>query len=549
MRTLGAVLVILSSAACNRPSPPTSAALFSDASQESGLRFTHVNGGSGKFYLPEIMGPGVAVFDYDLDGDLDVYFLQGKPLTGTGISSGNRLFRNELVPTGKLWFADVTAQAGVGHTGYGMGAAVGDYDNDGYPDLFITNFGSNVLYHNNGDGTFTDATKHAGVGDSRWSTSAAFVDYDRDGRLDLFVSNYLNYNIALNKPCYAPTGELDYCNPSIYDGLPSRLFRNEGNGKFSDVTGPSGIGSAIGKALGVVCFDYDRDGWIDIYVANDGVANHLWRNRNGRFEEVALFSGVAYSADGKAQASMGVDAADAENNGIEHLFVTNLIHETNNFYRNDGAGNFVDAILNSGMAPASRAVTGFGTRFFDYDHDGRLDLFVANGAVTVMDGQRGTPHPFRQSSHLFRNEGKNYAQVLQFAPEVSRGAAFGDIDNDGDIDIVVTNNNGPARLWLNQAGSRSPSLQIRLEGVRSNRQGLGARAGVVRRGKPTLWRRAQTDGSYLSASDSRIHFGSVDASEVSEIIVEWPGGDRETWAVQVAGKKFVTLRQGSGLRR
>ena len=543
MRTLCAVLIILSSVACNRPTPPPSAALFTDASQESGLHFVHVNGGTGKFFLPEIMGPGVAVFDYDMDGDLDVYLLQGRPLTGAGISSGNRLFRNELVPTGKLRFVDVTAQAGVGHTGYGMGAAVGDYDNDGYPDLYITNFGSNVLYRNNGDGAFTDVTKHAGVDDPRWSASAAFVDYDRDGRLDLFVSSYLNYNIALNKPCYAPTGELDYCNPSIYDGLPSRLFRNEGNGKFSDVTGSSGIGSAIGKALGVVCFDYDRDGWIDIYVANDGVSNYLWHNRNGRFEEVALFSGVAYSADGKAQASMGVDAADAENSGIEHLFVTNLIHEGNNFYRNDGAGNFVDAILNSGMAPASRSVTGFGARFFDYDHDSRLDLFVANGAVTIMDNQRGTPHPFRQPSQLFRNQGKNYVEVLQFAPEVSRGAAF------GDIDIVVTNNNGPARLWLNHAGSPSPSLQIRLVGVRSNRLGLGTRVGIVRPGKPTLWRRAQTDGSYLSASDSRIHFGSVDPSAVSEIIVEWPGETREVWTTPVPGNKFVTLRQGSGVRQ
>ena len=549
MRTLCAVLLILSNAACNRPSPPPSAALFTDASQESGLHFVHGNGGTGKFFLPEIMGPGVAVFDYDMDGDLDVYLLQGGPLTGAGISSGNRLFRNELVPTGKLRFVDVTAQAGVGHTGYGMGAAVGDYDNDGYPDLYITNFGSNVLYRNNGDGTFTDVTKHAGVDDPRWSASAAFVDYDRDGRLDIFVSSYLNYNIALNKPCYAPTGELDYCNPSIYDGLPSRLFRNEGNGKFSDVTGSSGIGSAIGKALGVVCFDYDRDGWIDIYVANDGVANYLWHNRNGRFEEVALFSGVAYSADGKAQASMGVDAADAENSGIEHLFVTNLIHEGNNFYRNDGAGNFMDAILNSGMVPASRSVTGFGTRFFDYDHDSRLDLFVANGAVTIMDNQRGTPHPFRQPSQLFRNQGENYVEVLQFAPGVSRGAAFGDIDNDGDIDIVVTNNNGPARLWLNHAGSPSPSLQIRLVGVRSNRLGLGARVGIVRPGKPTLWRRAQTDGSYLSASDSRIHFGSVDSSAVSEIIVEWPGESREVWTAPVPGNKFVTLRQGSGVRQ
>jgi hypothetical protein len=497
-------------------------------------------GTSGRFYLPEIMGAGVAVFDYDLDGDLDVYLVQGP------VESGSRLFRNELVPRGVLRFTDVTAESGAGRGGFGMGAAVGDYDNDGDPDLFVTGFGATTLFRNNGNGTFTDVTRQAGVEDHRWSTSAAFVDYDRDGLLDLFVAGYLNYTIAANKPCYAPTGEPDYCNPSIYPGIPSRLFRNRGDGTFADVTADSGIGSSAGKALGVVCFDYDRDGWIDIFVADDGVANHLWHNRNGAFEEVALPSGVAYSSDGKAQAGMGVDAADFDNNGADDLFVTNLVHETNNLYRNDGHGNFTDDIVPSGMAQLSRLYTGFGTRFLDFDHDGLLDLFVVNGAVTRVEAQRGSAYPFRQPNQLFVNRGGRFEEALRFTIEdVGRGAALGDLDNDGDLDLVVSNNNGPARLLLNETGSRLPSLQIRLEGTRSNRQGLGARVALLRGGNPVMWRRAQTDGSYLSASDSRVHFGLGNSPQYSGILVEWPGGSRETWPAS-KDSRFITLREGTG---
>jgi enediyne biosynthesis protein E4 len=529
-------LLLICISSCRRSPEP----LFRDVAEESGLVFQHVPGLSGKFYLPEIMGSGVALLDYDLDGDIDVYLVQGPA------ESGNRLFRNDLVPSGKLRFTDVTTIAGVGHKGYGMGAAVGDYDNDGDADLFVTNFGPNVLYRNNGDGTFADVSRQAGIDEPRWSTSAAFVDYDRDGKLDLFAGSYLNYSIAANKSCVAPTGEQDYCNPSVYQGLPSRLFRNNGDGTFLDVTTPSGIGSAIGKALGVVCFDYDRDGWIDIYVANDGVGNHLWHNSGGVFKEVALPAGVAYSADGKAQAGMGVDAGDFDNNGTDDIFVTNLAHETNNLYRNDGKGNFADAILQSGMGPASEMYTGFGVRFFDFDHDGRLDLFVANGAVTRVEAQRGSAYPFRQPNQLFRNSGARFEEAIRFVPEeVSRGAAFGDVDNDGDIDVVVSNNNGPARLFLNVAGSRAPSLQIRLEGSRSNRQGLGARVALVKQDTPVLWRRVQTDGSYLSASDSRVHFGLSGCSDCSDILVYWPDGSSERWP-KPPTSKFVTLRQGTG---
>lgn len=427
-----------------------------------------------------------------------------------------------------------------------MGAAVGDYDNDGDPDIYVTSFGPNVLYRNNGDGSFTDVTKQAAVEDERWSSSAAFVDYDRDGYLDLFVGSYLNYTIAANKACVAPTGEPDYCNPAVYSGLPSRLFRNKGDGAFEDVTVSSGIGSGISKALGVVCFDYDLDGSIDIYVANDGVANQLWRNRGGKFEDVALVSGVAYSADGKAQAGMGVDAADFDNSGTDDLFVTNLRQEANNLYRNDGRGNFTDIIGTSGMSPANQPYTGFGTRFFDFDHDGRLDLFVANGAVTRVEAQRGSAYPFRQPNQLFRNNGKTFEEKIRFSPEdVGRGAAFGDIDNDGDIDIVVSNNNGLVRLLLNETGSAAASLQITLQGTWDNRQGAGARVALMREGKPVLWRRAHTDGSYLSASDSRVHFGLGGCSDCSDILVQWPGGSQESWR-RPTESRFIVLTQGAG---
>jgi enediyne biosynthesis protein E4 len=547
MRSIPFLLLLLSFS-CSRPEAPSAPQRpFTEHAAAAGLDFIHSNGASGRFLLPEIMGAGVALLDYDRDGDLDVYLVQSGSLESAS-NPPNRLFRNELVPSGRLRFTDVTATAGVGHIGYGMGAAVGDFDNDGYPDLYLTNFGPNVLYRNNGNGTFSDVTRAAGVDDPRWSSSAAFVDYDRDGRLDLFVANYLDYAVARNIPCSAPTGQLDYCNPTSYKGLPSRLFRNEGAGRFSDVTVSSGIGAVPGKGLGVVCFDQDRDGWIDIYVANDGVPNHLWRNRQGRFTEEALLAGVAFSAEGKAQAGMGVDAADLDNSGRDSLFVTNLALETNNLYRPDPSGNFEDAILSSGMGPASLMMTGFGVRFLDFDHDGALDLMVANGAVTTIDAQRGSPAPFRQPSQLFRSAAGRFAEVMRLQPEdVSRGLAVGDIDNDGDLDAIIANNNGPVRLWRNDAPAKGTSLTVELTGVIANRQALGARVGLLRPGQPTLWRRAQTDGSYLSASDSRVHFGFPPSPAPSEILVEWPGAAPESFPAPPSGR--LQLRQGTGRPR
>ncbi len=537
--------------------------LFREAAAEVGLHFHHFNGATGEHWMPEIMGAGVALLDYDNDGDLDVYLVQGTALAPDGKllfppppgwKPGNRLFRNLLTETGRLHFVDVTDQAGVGHVGYGMGVAVGDYDNDGHLDLYVTNFGHNVLYHNNGDGTFTDVTRQAGVDDARWSTSAAWLDYNGDGRLDLFVCNYVDFTVRGNKRCFAPTGDPDYCTPVAYRPVPSRLFRNLGDGRFEDVTESSGIASSYGPALGVICADFNGDGWVDIYVADDTAANRLWINQgNGTFKEAALESGVAFSADGLPKAGMGVTADDIDNDGRLCLLVTNLTREGVTLFREDSPGLFDDVTAQFRLSAPTFGYTGFGTQFFDYDNDGLLDLFIANGAVTIIDALRGSPYPYDQTSQLFHNEGagRGFREVSNVAgpvfrlSEVSRGAAFGDLDNDGDVDIVVTNNNGPVRLLLNEIGSQRHWLEVRLEAKTVNRSGIGAQIGVFRPGERAIWRRVHTDGSYLSSHDLRVHFGLGDRPRIEAVVVHWPGGASEKWD-RVKADQIITLRQGTG---
>ena len=530
--------------------------LFREAAEEAGLRFVHQPFAAGKFHMPEIMGAGVAVLDYDGDGDLDVYFAQGMPLEdrpSPNPALGNRLFRNDLVPTGSLRFTDVTAESGTGKMMYGMGVATGDYDNDGHVDMYVTGFGPNALFHNNGNGTFTEVTAFAGVQDERWSSSAAFVDYDRDGLLDLVVLNYVDFTIRGAKQCFAPSGELDYCTPKAYQPVPWRLFHNVGGGRFADVTVASGLAKAYGPGLGVTCADFNGDGWIDLYVANDTSANLLWMNQGGgRFSEQGLLAGAAYSEDGLAKAGMGVAAGDFDNDGDEDLGVANLTREGATLFQNDGKGAFQDVSLRLGLRPATFPYTGFGMDWFDFDHDGWLDLFIANGAVTLMEELRGTPWPFRQSNSLLRNqEGKRMADAAARAgpalavQEVSRGAAFGDIDNDGDIDIVLTNNNGPVRLLLNEAAGNRKWLEVMLEGTRSNRQALGARVGVRLKSGLVLWRRVHSDSSYMSASDPRVHFGLGAEASIESVTVEWPSGLREEFAGIAVGH-LVRLKEGSG---
>ncbi len=488
--------------------------------------------------MPELMGAGVALIDYDSDGDQDVFLVQGGPLdrpAHDGTAETSRLFRNDLTVDGNgrrlLRFTDVTERAGVGLRAYGMGTAVADYDGDGDMDLFVTSLGPDTLFRNNGDGTFTDATAAAGVSDPLWSTSAAFFDYDRDGNLDLFVANYLDFTVAGNKSCTDSTGARDYCGPRAYQPAPDRLYRNEGGGRFRDVTETAGISRADGAGLGVSVGDYDGDGWLDLYVANDATPNQLWMNRrNGTFTDEGLLSGSALNAAGNPEGSMGIASGDVDGDGDEDLFVTNIAGETFVLYKNDGRGNFEDARVASGVAPLTAAFTGFGTGWFDYDNDGWLDAFMANGAVNTMASQRGQPSPFRMKNLLLRNTGSaRFVDATAAAgpalerAEISRGAAFGDVDNDGDTDIVVTTNNGPVRLLLNSTPPR-PWLQVAVREERGNRFGFGARIGLERSGQPTQWRRVGTDGSYLSASDQRVHFGLGSTPAIDAVRVEWPDG-------------------------
>jgi hypothetical protein len=544
---------------------------FVDAADATGLRFRHQNGASGQYYMPELLGAGGALVDYDGDGDLDVFLVQGGTLEASGTSEAgrrrsdangtvatSRLFRNDLrIERGRplLRFTDVTGRAGVGLQAYGMGVAVGDVDNDGRPDLFVTTLGEDALYRNNGDGTFSDITGTAGVSDPFWSASAAFADYDRDGDLDLFVANYLEFSIAANKRCTDATGARDYCSPKSFRPVPDRLYRNEGGGRFTDVTTAAGVARADGNGLGVSTGDYDGDGWIDFYVANDATPNQLWINRrDGTFADEGPLSGAALNAAGSPEGSMGIASGDFDADGDEDLFVTNIIGETFALYANDGAGNFEDARVRAGVSQPTAPLTGFGTEWADLDNDGWLDLFIANGAVNIVERLRGQPVPFRMPKQVLRNLGSGrFADVSSAAGpavgelEVSRGVAIGDVDNDGGLDVLITNNDGPARLFLNQTSPRGHWLQVRLEQPDRNRVAIGARVGVERAGRPTLWRRVRTDGSYLSASDHRVHVGLGDATAVDRLLVEWPDGTKERFAGGPVDR-VVVLRRGGGQR-
>jgi hypothetical protein len=548
-------------------SPSEAGPLFVESAASTGLTFTHASGASGQYYMAEQMGAGVALFDYDNDGDLDVFFVQGGPLDAASATRtagpSARLFRNDLTVArdGKrtLRFTDVTDRAGLALRTYGMGAAVGDYDNDGYLDLFVTGFGATALFHNNTDGTFTNVTAAAGVSDSLWTTSAAFVDYDRDGRLDLFVARYLDFSLASNKVCHDAVGARDYCSPRAYKPLPAVLYHNDGGGRFTNASEATGISKAYGAGLGVATGDYNGDGWPDIYVANDATPNQLWINRkNGTFADEGLLSGAALNISGNPEGSMGIASGDFNLDGYEDLFVTNIVGETFALYVNDGHAAFEDARATAGLAAPTAAFTGFGTDWFDYDNDGLLDLFIANGAVNIVEAQRGQPFPFRMRNQLFHNTGgARFEETSAVAgpafqtPGIGRGAAFGDLDNDGDEDVVATNNGGSALLLLNQAaqsGAAHHWLQVRVRQPDLNRFGFGAWVGVERAGKPTLWRRVRTDGSYLSASDARLHFGLGASDAITDVVVQWPDGQRERWT-GLKADRAVTLTRGTSTQK
>ena len=524
-----------------------------------GLNFVHVNGMSGKFYFPEVMPPGVALLDYDNDGDLDVYFVQGQMLGGSQAPDPmlkGRLFRNDLQVRADgsrtLHFTDVTEGSGIAASGYGIGAATGDIDNDGWTDLYLTYFGANQMFRNKGDGTFEDVSLRSGTGHDGFSASAAFFDYDRDGWLDLYVTGYVTYSLASDQKCTDLAGVRGYCPPQVYGAAPDRLYRNRGNGVFTDVTDRALLGHAFGRGLGLVTADFNDDGWNDIYVTNDGGDNLLWVNlRNGTFRNDALLSGVAVTADGHAEASMGVDAGDFDNDGDDDLFMTELNGEGSNLYVNAGSGVFDDRSAASGLGASSREYTGFGTAWFDFDNDGWLDLLAVNGRVQASEGTQSAAFPMHQRKLLFRNlrDGRfedvsARAGAAFGSTDVGRGAAFGDIDNDGDQDVVVANDAGRPQLLINSVGNRRHWVGVRLVGTRANRDMLGATIVFVRAQGPELRRRARSDGSYASASDPRVLVGLGESDEAPAARVRWPGGRVETWPA-LAPDTWHTLTEGT----
>jgi hypothetical protein len=524
------------------------APIFVERTKESGLDFIHVNGAGGELLLPEVIGAGGALFDYDNDGDLDLYLVQGA-------GSGGRLFRNDLHvnPDGtrSLHFTDVTEASGIVARGYGMGAATGDVDNDGCVDLYLTNLRGDQLLHNNCNGTFTDVTSKSGTSDQRWSTSATFFDYDRDGWLDLYVAHYVDFRADMKRACFSAGSARDYCNPVVYAPVADRLLHNDRNGTFSDVSARAGLTRSPARGLGVLASDINGDGWIDVYVANDGDSNQLWINQQGTgvFKDEGLLAGVALNRAGQAQGSMGIDLGDIDGDGDEDLFVTNLDNEANTLYVNVGGGLFEDRTVEHGLFKLG--FTGFGTRFIDYDNDGWLDLIVANGAVRHLSAQvqKGDAYPLKQRSQLFHNDRRgtfvdvSAAAGPAFAPlQVARGIAAGDLDNDGSIDIVIFNNSSPARVLMNEARARGHWLGIRAIDPRYHRDALQSRVELVGRGGRNVVRRVQVDGSYCTASDPRVVFGLGGDQSMQTVRVQWGPGDVEEFRGLAADRYWILER-------
>jgi len=549
--------------ACTEPDERVmQASLASDGStpwfvEAATIGFVHATGAAGGLHLPEVMGAGVAMLDIDNDGDLDLYFTCGNtdPVAGAVGTAGptNRLFRRDAP-----WvFVDVTAGSGLGDPGYGMGVAVGDIDNDGDVDVYAANLGPDRLYRNRGDGTFEDVTARAGIDVAGWSCSATFLDYDRDGLLDLYVTQYVEYDPR--RRCWDHAGRPDYCGPQAYRPVPDVLLRNNGDGTFADVSGAAGIASVACAGLGVVAEDFDGDGWVDLYVANDAQPNQLWLNhRDGRFVDAAVELGCAYNLHGQAEAGMGVVAGDMDGDGLVDVFVTHLGAESNTLYRGLGDAGFEDATGPSGLGSPSLPFTGFGTVAADLDLDGDLDVVVVNGRVVRGEPWPPAPDPpwdrFAEPNLLYVNDGRGVfepagelAPALCAAAEISRGLAAGDLDDDGDVDLVVANVAGAPRLLANQAPRRGRWLAVRAVDPRLGRDALGARITVVAGGR--RWSRTiHGGGSYLSSGDTRAHFGLGDATSIDAVTVRWPDGMLERFEVACADCAVVLHRgQGSEL--
>ncbi len=527
---------------------------FRDVTEQVGIHYVHNNGAFGKKYLPETMGPGVAFIDYDNDGWPDIFIVNGMDWPGRSQKrSTPKLYHNNHDGT----FTDVTHKAGLDVEMFGMGVAVGDYDNDGFDDLFVTAYGQSHLFHNNGNGTFTDVTQKAGLqGPKEFSTSAAWVDYDKDGRLDLVVANYVQWSPETDLYCTMDGKGKSYCTPESYKGTAVRLWHNRGNGTFEDVTQRAGLGEATSKTLGIAVLDYDNDGWPDLLFSNDTQPNKLYRNNgNGTFSEKAVVAGVAFSEDGVARAGMGVDAADYDHSGYASVLITNFSNQMISLYHNEGKGLFVDEAPRSEIGRASLLTLGFGCFFFDYDLDGWPDVLIANGHIDA-DIQRVQANvKYAMPPHLFRNVSKGkFKEVTKLmgaafaSPRVGRGAAYADINNDGRLDLLLSTNGGPVYLFRNEAfgaATANRSLRIKLIGTKSNRDGLGATVKLTAGGEMQT-QMLRSGSSYLSASELVLTFGLGPRDKADSIEIRWPSGQIDRLSSVPAGAT-ITVTEAKGV--
>ena len=510
---------------------------FTDITAAAGIHFVHHSGRAGKKWLPETMGSGGAFLDTNGDGWLDILLVNGKDWAPRGRHTTAALYHNNHNGT----FTDITRGSGLDIEIYGLGVAVGDYDNDGREDVYITALGGDHLFHNEGGGHFRDVTRESGIRNANFSSSAAWLDYDRDGKLDLFVANYVQWSAQGDQWCSLDGSTKSYCTPESYKGNSPKLYRNLGEGKFEDVTDKAGLADPTSKALGVAVFDYNKDGWPDLFISNDTQPNKLYRNlQNGRFREEGLAAGVAFGEDGVARGAMGVDAADYDRSGRAHLIVGNFSNQMLGLYHNEGNGLFVDEAPRSTVGRASLLTLTFGLFFFDYDLDGYPDILAANGHIEEEIGRIQPKIQYAETPLLLRNQGHGkFEQVNAFArPMVARGAAYGDFDRDGDLDVLFTTNNGPAYLYRNDGGNRNHWLQLKLAGSKSNRSAIGAVARLTSAGG-AQWQMVHSGSSYCSASDLALTFGLGKDVSATAIEIEWPSGARQKLSNVAADKRLV----------
>jgi hypothetical protein len=529
--------------------PPAAGPVFTDVSAQAGVHFTHNSGRAGRKYLPETLGSGCAFIDLDGDGWPDILLVNSKDWTPRGRRSLAALYRNNHNGT----FTDITAGSGLDVEMYGMGVAIADYDNDGREDIYITALDGDRLFHNEGNGKFRDVTKASGIQNANFGTSAAWLDYDRDGKLDLFVANYVQWSAKNDLFCSLDGAAKSYCTPESYKGTRSRLFHNLGGGRFEDVSEKAGLGDPTSKSLGVTVLDYNGDGWPDLFVANDTQPNKLYRNnKNGTFTEEGMTAGVAYGEDGVARGAMGADAADYDRSGRPHLLVGNFSNQMLGLYHNEGNGLFVDEAPSSAVGRASLLSLAFGVFFFDYDLDGYPDIFAGNGHIEEEIGKVQPKVSYREAPLLFRNLGNHKFENVSGGmgaafnrPIVARGAAYADFDHDGDLDLLISTNHGPAYLFRNDGGNRNHWLSVRLAGTKSNRDGIGA---VVRieSASGKQWNTVRSGSSYCSQSDLALTFG-LGKDTGATVQVEWPSGTKQQIG-KVQADQFLVIDETRGIK-